>query len=126
MIHPLLRLVATQPHLLADHAEAYAGLVGAEISRTASGWKQRILLLVVALSLVGLAVIFAGVSLMLWATLPTEGMKAPWALIAVPLVPALVGIGCVLIGQQKPVDSFAELKQQIAEDLALLREVSAR
>ena len=26
MIHPLLRLIATQPHLLVDHAEAYAEL----------------------------------------------------------------------------------------------------
>jgi len=30
MIHPLLKLVATQPQLLADHAEAYAELVGEE------------------------------------------------------------------------------------------------
>ena len=33
MIHPLLRLIATQPQLLADHAEAYAdqGWYGLEV-----------------------------------------------------------------------------------------------
>lgn len=126
MIHPLLRLVATQPHLLADHAEAYAGLVGLEIGRTAAGLKQKVILSAGALCLISLAVVFAGVALMLWAALPDEGMRASWALIAVPAVPAVAGIACLLIGQQKPADSFAELRSQVAADLALLREVSAR
>lgn len=125
MIHPLLRLAATQPQLLADHAEAYAGLIGAEIGRTATGLKQRMLLNGVALCLVGVATVLTGVALMLWAVIPTASMHAPWALVAAPAVPAVIAIFCVAIGQRKPADTFAELKQQIAADLVMLREVSA-
>lgn len=125
MIHPLLRLVATQPQLLADHAEAYAGLVGAEIGRSATSFKQRMLLNAVALCLVGVATVLTGVALMLWAVIPTANMQAPWALVAAPALPAVVAIVCVLIGQRKPADTFAELKEQIAADLVMLREVSA-
>lgn len=125
MIHPLLRLVATQPQLLADHAEAYAGLVGAEIGRTATGLKQRMLLNAVALCLVGVATVLTGVALMLWAVIPVTSMQAPWVLLAAPALPAAIAIVCVLVAQRKPPDTFAELKQQIAADLVMLREVSA-
>ena len=125
MIHPLLRLVATQPQLLADHAEAYAGLVGAEIGRTATGLKQRMLLNAVALCLVGVATVLTGVALMLWAVIPVTSMQAPWVLLAAPALPAVIAIVCVLVAQRKPPDTFAELKQQIAADLVMLREVSA-
>ena len=125
MIHPLLRLVVTQPQLLADHAEAYASLVGAEIGRSAAGLKQRALLMAVALCLVGVAAVLAGVALMLWATLPTASMQAPWALIAAPAVPAVVAIVCALLGQRQSGETFAELKQQVAADLGMLRDVSA-
>jgi uncharacterized membrane protein YqjE len=125
MIHPLLRLVATQPQLLADHAEAYAGLVGEEIGRTAASLKQRVLLGAIALCLVGVAAVLTGVSLMLWAVIPTASVQASWALIAAPAVPALIAVVCGLIGRQAPSDRFAELKQQVAADLVMLREVSA-
>lgn len=125
MIHPLLRLVATQPQLLADHAEAYAGLVGDEIGRSAASIKQRVLLNAVALCLLGVAAVLTGVSLMLWAVIPAANVQAPWALIAAPAAPAVVAVVCALLGQRKPADAFAELKQQVAADLVMLREVSA-
>ena len=125
MIHPLLRLVATQPQLLADHAEAYAGLVGEEIGRSAASFKQRMLLSAIALCLIGVAAVLTGVALMLWAVLPAAGMQAPWALIAAPAVPALIALVCGVAGRHKPTDRFAELKQQVAADLVMLREVSA-
>lgn len=125
MIHPLLRLVATQPQLLADHAEAYAGLVSDEIGRSAASFKHRVLLNAIALCLVGVAAVLAGVALMLWATLPPASMQAPWALIAAPGVPAAVAVVCALFGRRQPGDAFAELKQQVAADLVMLREVSA-
>ena len=125
MIHPLLRLVATQPQLLADHAEAYAGLVGDEIGRSAASFKHRVLLNAVALCLLGVAAVLTGVALMLWAVIPPASMQAPWALIAAPAVPAVIAIVCAMAGQRKPGDTFAELKQQVAADLVMLREVSA-
>jgi len=125
MIHPLLRLVATQPQLLADHAEAYAGLVSDEIGRSAASFKHRILLNAIALCLVGVAAVLGGVAFMLWATLPPAAMQAPWALIAAPAVPAVIAVVCALVGRRQPSDAFAELKQQVAADLVMLREVSA-
>ena len=124
MIHPLLRLVATQPQLLADHAEAYGGLVSEEIARSVSGLKQRLLLSAVALGLIAVAVVLGGVALMLWAVIPSASMQAPWALWAVPGVPALIGLVCLLLGRNQPPNAFSELKQQIAADLSMLREVS--
>ena len=43
MIHPLFRLIATQPHLLGDHLEAYADLVGEEVGLAAAQLKRRML-----------------------------------------------------------------------------------
>ncbi len=125
MIHPLLRLVATQPHLLADHAEAYAGLVGEEVTQTVAGIKRRVLLSAVALGLLVIAAVLVGVALMLWAVIPRADMQAPWALLAAPGVPALGGMICLLIGRSEPGDSFSGLRQQMAADMMLLREVSA-
>ena len=125
MIHPLLRLVATQPQLLADHAEAYAGLLGEELGRSAASLKQRMLFGAIALCLVGVAAVLAGVALMLWAVVPSASMPAPWALFAAPLVPAVIALVCAMLGRQKATERFAGLKQQFAADLVMLREVSA-
>jgi sterol desaturase/sphingolipid hydroxylase (fatty acid hydroxylase superfamily) len=125
MIHPLLRLIATQPQLLADHAEAYAGLVSEDLSKTATVWKWRVVYYVVALSLVAVGVVLAGVALMFWAVTPPANMQAPWALIAGPVVPLAIAVVCVLLARRKSIDAFADLKQQAAADMAMLREVSA-
>jgi len=124
MIHPLLRLIATRPHLLVDHAEAYAELASEEFGKTASLWKQRVVLLVVALFLIGVAAVLGGVALMLWAVIPSPDIHAPWALVAGPLVPAAVALGCLLKARQQPPSSFDALKRQIRADLSMVREVS--
>ena len=125
MIHPLLRLIATQPQLLADHAESYAELVGEELGKTTAVWKRRVLLNATALCLVGVAAVLAGVALMLWAALPVLSINAPWALVAAPALPALAALWCAYEGQRDTGDFFRELKQQIATDIVMLREVSA-
>lgn len=124
MIHPLLRLIATQPHLLVDHAEAYAELASEELGKTATLWKWRVVLSVVALFLIGVAVVLAGVAVMLWAVIPASGIHAPWALFAAPLVPAAIGVGCLIKARQRPPGSFDALKRQMRADLLMVREVS--
>jgi uncharacterized membrane protein YqjE len=123
MVHPLLRLAATQPQLLADHAEAYASLLGEELGRTAAAYKQRLLLSAVALGLAVVAAMLAGTALMLWAVTPAANLQAPWALIAAPGVAALLAAACALGGRPAQGDAFADLKQQLAADLAMLRDV---
>ena len=124
MIHPLLRLIATQPHLLVDHAEAYAELASEEFGKTASLWKWRAILVVVALFLMVVAAILGGVALMLWAVMPSTSMQAPWALVAGPLIPAVIALGCLMKARQQSPSTFDALKKQLRADLLMVREVS--
>ncbi len=125
MIHPLLRLIATRPQLLAEHAQAYAELVGEEMEKTTQRWKHSVLLHAVALSLAAVAVVLAGVALMLWAVMAPSSLQAPWALVAAPALPALGAIVCLLSARVGTSESFVALKQQLAADLVMLREVGA-
>ena len=125
MLHPLLHLVATQPRLLLDHAEAYADLVAEEIANASAAWKRRALLSAIAMCCLGVAVIFAGVALMLWAVSPALQNRALWILVAVPLLPLVIGLLCLLLA--KAGDSgraFDDLRRQVRADMNMLREAS--
>jgi len=125
MIHPLLRLITTEPHLLGDHVEAYAGLVGDEVRRTGAAWTLRLGLYAAALCLVGVGLVLTGVAVMLWAALPASSFQAPWVLVAVPVVTFVLAGGCVLFARRNPVESaFDNVKKQLSADMAMLREVS--
>lgn len=122
--HPLLRLAATQPHLLADHVGAYAGLVNEELSKSISEWKRNLALNAIALGLLVVSAVLAGVALMLWAVIPAPNIHSLWALIAAPAVPGAIALLCLLAGRSHAGFAFAEVKQQLAADLSMLREVS--
>jgi hypothetical protein len=124
MVHPLLRLVATQPQLLADHVEAYAGLVSEEFGRAASDWKRRALYNAIGLCLIGVAAVLAGVALMLWAVTPLSNMQAPWALFAGPGVPSVIAAICIYVGRASQASAFEDVRQQLSADLEMLRAVS--
>ena len=125
MIHPLFLLIATRPQLLADHAEAYAELVGAEVAQVSATWKRRTLLYALALCGLAVGVVLAGVALMLWAVTPAASMHAPWALIAAPLLPVALALWCLLaVRSQVNGGGFDNIRQQMKADLAMLREAS--
>lgn len=123
MMHPLLTLLRTQPHLLADHAEAYAELLATEIDRVSTAWKRQALLAAAALCSLAVAAVLAGVALLLWAVVAHDQMPAPWLLIAVPLAPMAVALWC-RIAARTSVDrkAFSNVKQQLQADIAMLRE----
>ena len=126
MIHPLLRLAATEPQLLGDHVEAYAALLGEEAKEVSTSWVRRIVLYAVAgvTGLVGL--ILVGVALLFWAAVPTDQYNAGWALVVIPLVPLVVAAICAFSARSKPaVAAFEKIKQQFNADVAMLREVTA-
>ena len=126
MIHPLLRLIATEPQVLGDHVEAYAELVGDEVRKTGSAWGQRLALYGAALCLLGVALVLTGVAVMLWAALPANGLQAPWVLIAVPAVTFVAAAACALLARRNTVENaFDNVKKQLSADMAMLREVSA-
>ena len=57
MIHPLLRLAATEPHLIGDHVEAYAALVGEEVNKVSTSLILRIALYGAALFMVAVGLV---------------------------------------------------------------------
>ena len=126
MIHPLLRLAATQPQLIGDHVENYAALVGEEVSKVSTSWLTRIGLYVGALVLFSVGLVLVGVALMLRATVPATDYSAGWALFVVPLTPFVLGAVCVVVARAKPIESaFSTIKKQINADMAMLREVAS-
>ncbi len=126
MIHPLLRLAATEPHLLGDHVEAYASLVGEEVSKVSTSWMTRIGLYLVGLCMVGVGLVLVGVALLLCAALPSSAYPAPWAMIVIPLTPFVIAAGCVLAARSTKIDkAFDTVRTQLNADMAMLREVSA-
>lgn len=125
MIHPLLRLITSEPHLLGDHVEAYADLVGEEAKKTASAWSLRLGLYAAALCLVGVALVLTGVAIMLWAAVPAGDLHSPWVLVAVPAITFALAVACILYARSSPVESaFDNVKKQLSADMAMLREVS--
>lgn len=126
MIHPLLKLIATEPEVLGDHVEAYADLVGDEVRKAGNAWAARLALYGAALGLLGVGLVLAGVALMLWAALPTGDFQAPWVLVAVPAVTLAAAVLCALLARRSRVESaFDNVKKQLSADMAMLREVSA-
>lgn len=126
MIHPVLKLLATEPHLIGDHVEAYAELVGEEVSKISTGWIVRIALWATAgiLALIGLVLV--GVSLLVWAGTPDADVRIGWLFIVVPLVPILGAVGCALYAKSHTIENaFDTVKKQLNADMAMLREVSA-
>ncbi|MDQ2734351.1 MAG: hypothetical protein M3Y55_05030 [Pseudomonadota bacterium] len=126
MIHPLLKLIATEPQVLGDHVEAYAELVGDEVKKTSTAWAMRLGLYAAAACLGGVGLVFAGVAVMLWASLPPSGFQASWVLVAVPVLTLAVALVCALLANRSPMENaFDNLKKQLSADMAMLREVSA-
>lgn len=125
MLHPLFLLLSSRTQLLVDHAEGYAALIAAEAAAASSSWKRSALLHAVALCTLATAAILAGVALMLWATVPPENIRAPWALWVAPLIPAVVALACMAQARaSNRAANFSQLRQQLQADMALLQEVS--
>ena len=122
MIHPLLRLLLTQPALLADHAAGYAELFGQELGVASRAWRKKIWLSALGACCGIVAVMLAGVAIMLWAAGLLAQNGQAWVLVATPLVPALAALGCWLAlrspGHKVPFDTMVS---QVKVDLALVR-----
>lgn len=125
-MHPLFHLIATRPQLLAEHMEAYAELVSADMGIVSASWKRGALLNAGALVCLLLAAILGGVALMLWAVIPVAQMQAPWALWAVPLPLFAIALACFVSAHAPPESrAFDNLRRQVKADMALLREGEA-
>ncbi len=125
MIHPLLHLLATQPHLLGNHAQAYGELFGTELNLQAKELGKRTALIALAVCFLGVAAVLCGVACMLWAMAAPQ-TTLPAVLIAVPLVPAILSLICLWasrLGISPDKKAFSELRRQALADMAMLREM---
>ena len=123
MFHPLVKLVATQPQLVAHHLGAYAHLASAQASDALLALRGRAVLGAAAGALFVLGLLLAGVALLLAAVTPMTQMPAPWLLAAAPAVPLLGAVAAWWAMRRRPwAWSLDPLREQLAADAALLSE----
>lgn len=126
MLQRLIRLAATQPDLLAEHAGAYAALAADEAKLLAQRLQRQTLLLATALAALAVAVTLAGVALLLWAALPAAAMPMPGLLLAVPVLPLVLALVCAWQARSGDVaPAFDGLQRQWQADTAMLHAVGA-
>ena len=125
MAHPLVRLAASRPHMLAEHVSAYAELLADEMTATAAQLKRQLVFQVVGLCSFSISTVLIGVAAMLWSALPSGSLHAPWMLAAIPVVPAALGIWALNVGRTvAPSDPFAVIRRQLSADAAMLHNAS--
>ena len=129
MFHPLIKLLAARPDLLAEHAGAYAHLASLQLGQGLQALRRRALATLVATAAAVVALLLAGVALLLLAVVPVQQMPAPWLLAAVPGLPALLAAVLAWRLHRGPglSDSapLQALQAQWAADAQLLREAGA-
>lgn len=127
MIHPLFRLLVSEPQMLADHVEAYAELVTEEVGAMAQSMKRRALMLAASGVCFALGLFFGAIALMLWGATPDDSMRAPWMLWLVPGLPLVGGVVCWFLAKKAAEGNhgLAAIRKQFAADAAMLRSVGA-
>lgn len=126
MLQRLIRLAATQPDLLAEHAGAYAELATDEATVLARRLRRQTLLGAAALAALAVAFTLAGVAVLLWAALPVAAMPMPGLLPVVPVLPALLGLVCAWQARSgHAVPAFTGLQRQWQADTEMLRAAGA-
>jgi hypothetical protein len=122
-MHPLLRLIASEPERLAEHAQAYAELFTMEVGSASSVWIRRVALYALAGCGLLAAFVLGGVALMLWGVTPAAQIHAPWVMLAAPLVPFALALGCALAARAGGAGApFEQVRRQVKADLLMLRE----
>jgi hypothetical protein len=125
-MHPLLHLLMTEPGLLGEHAQGYAGLLASEVSDIQETGQRRLVWSAATAAFTTIAVALAGVALMLWAALPDLANNALWVLLLTPCVPLAAALACLQVLRHPTPAAFARIKQQIQADMQLLSEFQAR
>jgi hypothetical protein len=137
-MHPFLNLATSRPQLLLHHAAAYAELAQAELGGVAARVKKQAVLGVVGGVLLVVALVLAGVALMLCALLyvaPNPALATAhtgwvfWVMWLVPGAPAVGAAICALAMRQSAADrnsALDGLQSQWRADVALWQEMSAK
>lgn len=119
MLPPLLRIIINEPGLLADHAVAYSHLISHDARLWKASVKRQLLLKAMMGGGILLALLFAGIALMVWGATDHNH----WTLIVVPLVPLVLAIVAGYLAADKTDDTpFAATKSQICTDVRMFKE----
>ncbi len=123
MIHPALRLALARPDLIAEHASAYACLLGEGVSKEGDRLKNRLVCQVAAMALAAVALVLVGVAVLLWSALPDTAPIRPWPFWLVPAVPLLAAIALAWLGRDRRSlpSTLSSVGRQLAADAELLR-----
>ncbi len=122
MIHPLFIMMAKEPGLFLEHADAYADLAVAELTSWRSQLQQRTMFAAAAALFALLGLGLAGVAGLLAAALPWQTMPMRWVLWALPLALLLLAAFLAWRAHQLGNDTaLSTLRGQIAQDLATLK-----
>jgi hypothetical protein len=123
-VRRLLHLLLSQPDLVAEHAHAYAELAIADAQAVSKTTQSAALWAAALLCCVIVTAVLTGVAVMIWATLPEGTIRAPWALLATPLVPLVGALACFRgLKANGETPAFATVRRQIAADMRMLQEV---
>ncbi|WP_310386194.1 hypothetical protein [Roseateles sp.] len=128
MLQALIHLFTTQPAALTQHVQAYADLFGDEFGLAKQALRKRLVLWAAAICGLSLSMGLAGVALLLWAVTPPEQVHSIWILLGVPLLPLVAALACLWAASAKLSSDgamFANFRQQLAVDRALMTTVSA-
>ena len=123
MFHPLIRLSASKPHLLAQHLGGYADLAAAQAADAAQALQRRLMLGAALAGCLLVGVVMVGMAVLLVAVVPLSAMPAPWLLLAAPALPLLAA--AVMAWKLRSHTwnwSSAEWRAQFMADLQLLDE----
>ena len=123
MFHPLIRLLASKPHLLAQHLGGYADLAAAQAADAAQALQRRLMIGAALAACVLVGVVMAGMAVLLIAVVPLSAMPLPWLLLAAPALPLLAAAVLGWKLRSHPWKwSSAEWRAQFMADLQLLDE----
>lgn len=124
MIHPLIKLLATHPELVARHLGAYADLASAEAADVAGLMRRKVVLTLILGTSAALGLGLTAIALMMVAVVPVAQMPYPWLLVGVPVLSWLAALGCWWrLRHAERLTMFESLREQISLDATMLQQV---
>ena len=126
MIQLLLKRLATEPGLFAEHASAYAELIALEAGEAGLAWRRKAMATIACITLILIALLTTCIALMLSAVIPWQAMPAPWMLLAIPALLWTIGVGVGWFAFRRGhTQTFAHVRHQWAIDAKHVREMAS-
>ena len=124
MMRLLLKMLLLPPDLLKSHAQGYVDLASEVGARYLCTLKNRWVMYALSVLTLLLALIFGGVALLLWSTLPLNDAPHPWVLLVLPVTClSLSGLCWWWARAQRLQPLLKDIQAQIALDLQAIGQV---